>query len=196
MDLKLRDRRQKLCFDSESRATRREVRRLQQRLKSKLTRDTRRMILMKYCSTLVQKRSHFQEASYQAYWMVKITISGSDAKSACKTVNSLLGETKAKYKPSFSAVDFNKFFVKKIGGIRKMTNSPSAPSYTVHDTSNLFPIYDRRYGYSRDSDQRVSDKALQPRPNSNLGSQELRLIIGAVRNTCCQPFNSHMLRSI
>ena len=40
-----------------------------------------------------------------SYWRAKIATSGSDVKGAWKPVNSLLGETKTKYEPSFSAAD-------------------------------------------------------------------------------------------
>ena len=67
----------------------------------------------------------------------KITTSGSDAKSAWKTINSLFGEEKTKCEPSFSAVDYHDFIDKKTDDIRKRTDSACAPSYTVHSTSNL-----------------------------------------------------------
>ena len=49
----------------------------------------------------------------------------------------LLGETKTKCESSFSAVDYHDFVAKKIDDIRKVADSASAPSYTVHCTSNL-----------------------------------------------------------
>ena len=84
------------------------------------------------CSS--RKSSHAKAASY---WRAKIATSGSDVKSAWKTVNSLLGETKTKCEPSFTAVDYHDFIDKKINDIRKGTDSASTPSYTVHSTSIL-----------------------------------------------------------
>ena len=81
-----------------------------------------------------KERSNSKAASY---WRAKIAAIGSDSNSAWKTVNLLLGETKTKCASSFSAVDYHDFVVKKIDDMRKVTDSASASSYTVHCTSNL-----------------------------------------------------------
>ena len=71
-----------------------------------------------------KKRSKSKAASY---WRAKIAAIGSDSKSAWKTVNLLLGETKTKCHSSFSVVDYHDFVDKKIDDIRKVTDSASAP---------------------------------------------------------------------
>ena len=117
---------------SESRATKHEVRRLERRFKSKRTPEAR--TTWRTALRFSRMSSHSKAASY---WRAKIATSGGDVKSAWKTINSLLGKTKTKCEPSFSAVHLNDFIDKKIDDIRKGTDSASAPFYTVHSTSNL-----------------------------------------------------------
>ena len=54
-----------------------------------------------------------------SHWRAKIAAIGSDSKSAWKTVNLLLEETKTKCDSSFSAVDYRDFVDKKIDDIRR-----------------------------------------------------------------------------
>ena len=98
--------------------------------------DSRSTNSMEDCSTLFQKDFACQgiillEGEDRNFWQQR------QVKSAWKTVNWLLGETKTKCEPFFSAVDYHDFMDKKIDDIKNETESASAPSYTVHGASNL-----------------------------------------------------------
>ena len=131
-----------------------------------------------------------------SYWRAKIAAIGSDYKNAWKTVNLLLGETKTKCHSSFSAVDYHDFVDKKINDMRKVRDSAECTILysPLHIKSQ--PIEDNRSGSCDKNNQRVANKALQPRPNSNPAGDGLRLIISVVNNTCCQPFSRRRLISI
>ena len=149
---------------------------------------------MKDCSMFLWKERSKSKAA--SYWRAKIAAIGSDFKSAWKTVNLLLGETKTKCHSSFSACDYHEFVDKKINDMRKVRDSAECTILysPLHIKSQS--IEDSRCGACDKNNQRVANKALQPRPNSNTVSEGLRLIISVVRHTCCQPFSRRRLISI
>ena len=72
-----------------------------------------------------------------AYWLSKISSSGSDSRRVWRTVNSLLGEKKNDVPPVFSATDFHDYIDEKISSIRSASSSAIAAAFKDHRCSEL-----------------------------------------------------------